>query len=130
MVMKRSFRDNWSKALRSGEFEQGKGLLCMTYPGLGKTYCCLGVRCELDVREGKMTKEDSSLGVAYNGVRTVYSELNLPHSVSSGMLDSNTLLRWGLPESVHSHLIQMNDDKNRTFENIAAFLDRLPVEED
>ena len=37
---------NWVKALRSGEFAQGRGRLKR-----GDTYCCLGVACELYRRE-------------------------------------------------------------------------------
>lgn len=37
----------WVDALRSGEFKQGKGHL-----RVNDTYCCLGVACELALRDG------------------------------------------------------------------------------
>ena len=41
--MKREVRDNWVKALRSGEYEQGE----MNLKDRGK-YCCLGVLGEIN----------------------------------------------------------------------------------
>jgi hypothetical protein len=40
----------WTDALRSGEFEQGRSLL-VTEDG---KYCCLGVKCELEARKGNL----------------------------------------------------------------------------
>lgn len=37
----------WVDALRSGDYEQGKGALVM-----GNKYCCLGVLCDLAIKAG------------------------------------------------------------------------------
>jgi hypothetical protein len=40
--MKENIKKAWVKALRSGEYKQGKNFLCMTDEGVDR-YCCLGV---------------------------------------------------------------------------------------
>lgn len=43
----------WLDALRSGEYEQAKEVLAKVDPETGKVgYCCLGVLCDLAVKEG------------------------------------------------------------------------------
>lgn len=56
-MMKRSFRDEWTTALRSGEHVQGRVKLDHD----GKK-CCLGVRCHLDVAAGLMEVSRSWAG--------------------------------------------------------------------
>ncbi len=46
--MKKSDVKEWVKALRSGEYEQGKDALCREYEFGGECeYCCLGVACDI-----------------------------------------------------------------------------------
>jgi len=48
--MKESDVKKWVEALRSGEYEQGKGILCMDDEISGDwKYCCLGVACDIFV---------------------------------------------------------------------------------
>ena len=47
MTMKREVRDRWTAALRSGQYEQGKG----SFLDYGGAYCCLGVLCDVTDRE-------------------------------------------------------------------------------
>jgi hypothetical protein len=61
--MKRKIKKLWLEALRSGEFQQNTGKL--TNADRTK-HCCLGVLCELGVREGIIPephKESDSFGV-------------------------------------------------------------------
>lgn len=46
------FRE-WVAALRSGEFKQGTNYLAYTFGEDEILYCCLGVKCELDVRANR-----------------------------------------------------------------------------
>ena len=46
--MNKEIAAKWTAALRSGEFNQGTGAL----RDMDDRYCCLGVLCELAVREG------------------------------------------------------------------------------
>lgn len=50
--MDQAIKERWVTALRSGEYEQGKGYLRLS-DGKGKDhYCCLGVLSELAARDG------------------------------------------------------------------------------
>lgn len=43
----------WVAALRSGEYTQGRGMLCRD-----DHYCCLGVACEVYKKDGGTLQED------------------------------------------------------------------------
>ena len=45
--MKKDIKEKWVKALRSGEYKQGKYVL----RSQADEYCCLGVLCDLFVKE-------------------------------------------------------------------------------
>lgn len=109
-MMKRAFRDAWSAALRSGEYAQGREAL-----NREGNFCCLGVRCELDVTEGTMSKVDGESFTWYDGMD------NMPSDA--------TLIRWGLSEAQANHLARMNDTEHLTFDEIADYLDSLEVED-
>ena len=104
---------NWASALRSGEFQQGKGLLRH-----GGKYCCLGVLCELHRREtgGPKWTWDSLYG------RESYLDerYGLPEAVRewSGLPDSNC----PLPSQLCS-AIGMNDS-GATFAEIADAIEK------
>ena len=50
--MKKSDVKEWVKALRSNEYRQGKGSLCVEDEINGESYyCCLGVACDMLVDE-------------------------------------------------------------------------------
>lgn len=52
--MKAEIAKKWVKALRSGKYKQGRGLLAVVDPTSKEVtgYCCLGVLCELAVKAG------------------------------------------------------------------------------
>lgn len=52
--MKKSIKDKWIKALRSGEYKQIKGRLKRT-----NGFCCLGVLCDLYGKEKNVKWDDS-----------------------------------------------------------------------
>lgn len=55
--MNPEIKKQWVEALRSGEYKQGyRTLARLTDDDSGKEYCCLGVLCELAVKEGIITK--------------------------------------------------------------------------
>ncbi len=49
--MKVDIKENWIAALTSGEYEQARGSLIDNTEGQSH-YCCLGVLCDLAVKEG------------------------------------------------------------------------------
>jgi hypothetical protein len=71
-----AIKEQWVADLTSGEYEQGRGHLCVN----GK-YCCLGVLCEQAVKAGVVTRE---VRLNYNGDSVVYyaeESLILPAAV-------------------------------------------------
>lgn len=63
----------WVEALRSGEYKQGRGVLCKD-----NKYCCLGVLCKINNRPSEMVKFDNSgvkLSPAFSSVYSVLSAL-------------------------------------------------------
>jgi len=88
MSMNQEIKARWTAALRSGEYQQGKGVLRKN----GKL-CCLGVLCELAVKDGVITSAISYPDDDYSF--TEYGEfgeeLNLPLAVMgwAGLDSSN-----------------------------------------
>jgi hypothetical protein len=55
--MNKRIKAQWIKALRSGDYVQGRGALRSE----DNRYCCLGVLCELAVSAGVLSEADTSL---------------------------------------------------------------------
>lgn len=53
--MKQAVKDKWVKALRSGKYRQGRGSL-----QVNDAFCCLGVLCDLAVKDGVKLKVELS----------------------------------------------------------------------
>jgi hypothetical protein len=53
----------WIKALRSGEYKQGQKRLCVIDRDKSEKYCCLGVACELYMKEfpEKLHREEHNI---------------------------------------------------------------------
>lgn len=75
-TMNAEIKAQWTAALRSGEYEQGCGLLRR-----GSEYCCLGVLCDLAVKAGIIPKPErrSALGDTRYGAEA--NDLHLPAEV-------------------------------------------------
>jgi hypothetical protein len=116
----------WTAALRSGEYEQGTGALNKD----GK-YCCLGVLCDLFDRAnpGELeVTERSSGAIAYNGdsslpSATVLNWAGLTDEYGSVMMSEQD--RDGY--SIEIHLTELNDGtssmRSLTFNEIADVID-------
>jgi hypothetical protein len=106
---------DWITALRSGEYEQGKDRLRPT----PDTYCCLGVAADVAIKTGK-------LPFAWNGAALHVNneewgvELSLP-------TEYDDVFGFGL----HSQgtLSSMNDDEEKTFPEIADYIERFYLKE-
>lgn len=98
--------NKWLKALRSGEYRQGRGQL---RNNKGE-YCCLGVACEVYQKEGPGDLEIDDLGyvTSYDG-----DTGHLPKKVADWLGITKTLLSNGIG------CIKMNDTHNLTFIEIA-----------
>lgn len=99
--MKKEMLEIWIAALRSGEYKQGTAVLAY-YPRKGTTeFCCLGV-----LNQVCALGSDSSLGKIRPDIR---------ESI-------------GLTGNLQSTLIRMNDEENKTFNEIADFLSDIASE--
>jgi hypothetical protein len=49
--MNPEIKEQWVRALRSGQYTQGKDALKISYAGKD-SYCCLGVLCDIAVKSG------------------------------------------------------------------------------
>jgi hypothetical protein len=87
----------------------------------------------MDVDEGNMKL--FKLRLVYDAVRRFVEvgEPNKPKTTpyySTSTPHPTTLERWGLTHQQSKILIDMNDKQQKTFEEIADYLDSLPVEDD
>lgn len=96
-----TFKAEWIAALRSGEFPQGR-----KYLNRNNEYCCLGVRCELDVKAGRLDKGFYDGTTSDGIIRYGYG--------STGTPGPTILKRWGLSEEAMNSLITMNDGQRDT----------------
>ena len=111
--MKETIKNIWVKALRSGQYQQGKMFLQKN-----NTFCCLGVLCDI------MQKETGDLSIRNQNVWdkcVLYNEVagSLPIEVRdwAGM--------WSCDGSIteRTSLTSLNDSNNKTFEEIAEVIE-------
>ena len=131
--MRRSERDEWVRALRSGEFRQAKGQLRkpITWGDESGTvsvygYCCLGVKCELDVRASRH-------GMVSDG--QPFTSYGINGHLADAMPRDEVLQAWGLSDGQANLLAQLNDGESgydpHTFAQIADWIEQnVPVEDD
>ena len=112
--MKKEIKEQWVKALRSGDYVQGTGHL-----RLDNSFCCLGVLCDLAEKQ-KICKVKRDIDGLY-----LFDD-------SSGGLPA-TVLEWaGLsrygPEveyqGFYEELAWLNDYENLTFDQLADLIEK------
>jgi hypothetical protein len=113
-------KEKWIEALRSGDYEQGKGAL-----SIAGTYCCLGVLCEIAVKDGvPVVKSGDESGNAYYDGR---SELP-PLSVVNWAFPGHDRDKWSIDGmweiTPDHHLPSLNDAQNWSFEQIADLVEQ------
>jgi len=123
--MNADIKAKWVAALRSGEYKQGKNRLRTK-----DSFCCLGVLCDLFLKDGRGGKWDDTLaGISYDGQRFAISEdegssYGLPESVSAwaGVPSGAVLVRCEERSAV-AGIDMLNDGvgeiKPRTFAELA-----------
>lgn len=107
----------WVEALRSGKYKQTTGNLKTSKEG-ECFYCCLGVLCEV-----MGVEEEQSLIVANvfgEQGRIMYHSFKQNEFFNSGTLDEGS---FGLSKSEISILTDMNDMMNRSFNEIADYIE-------
>lgn len=106
--MNRDIKDKWVAALRSGEYEQGKGRLRE-----GDKFCCLGVLCDIYAQ----THPDI-LVLRKNKGYYMGQDSYLPNSV----------MGWAELKGINPYinntlLSHFNDEVNLNFEQIALLIE-------
>lgn len=120
----------WVKALRSGEFKQGKGYLASVDRKGSESYCCLGVACKLFQRENpeaiKVTKVDGVPFVNGENITEIIQfngeNLYLPKEVRDWLGLKNRLGADGVGGVNLSYL----NDEGLSFEGIATTIESTP----
>ena len=111
--MRKEIADKWVEALRSGEYTQHKGALA----NADRTeHCCLGVLCELAIKDGVSLHVDSG----FEG-RTSFNDGGTCLPVDVAHWAGTKSLRGGIG-SLTPSLMTMND-KGRPFSEIAAVIE-------
>lgn len=120
----------WLDALRSGEYEQTKGVLTRVNRDGEKSYCCLGVLCDVAVKDGFLDIETTTKAmghvdyIAYNNFDTI-----LPPSVQewAGLFTET----GGLPgrivddeDDTYGTLTELNDHAEYDFNQIADVIEQ------
>lgn len=110
--MKKAIADKWVKALRSGDYKQGRGKL--RHNG---NFCCLGVLCNLHAQAHPKIAAQQGRANWYMGENT-----ELPSEVMywAGMNDASGYFDNKTKDS----LIDLNDAEGYSFVQIADVIDK------
>lgn len=98
-------KTKWLEALRSGKYKQGQKTLQQ-----GDRFCCLGVLCDVMGVEKAKFGDDDNPGYAFEGSATAL--------IPSGPAD-----RAGLVEGTQWALVDLNDNKGKSFAEIADWIE-------
>ena len=127
--MNKDIKKKWVDALRSGEYKQGQGRL----KNEKNEYCCLGVLCDLAVKEGVVQeKRVTEPFRAHPDYFFDKQDAFLPASVVewAGLNSTGTLVRMGDGiftvrveyNEERTSLSALNDAKGLTFNEIADLI--------
>jgi hypothetical protein len=108
------FRNKWIKALRSGEYKQGAGKLCVQQRG-GDEFCCFGVAADILVLDGYGKWLLKNKVALYKGANVFPAAAYLT-SQAPGWVASRII-------RVEDRLIRMNDSQGKTFAEIADWIE-------
>ncbi len=115
--MNKHWKDKWVKALRGGEYVQGRGCLKeQKEEEQVYTYCCLGVLCEIHIDVQSHIDE-------YGGDDSVYTYVYKKEDEVSTLMPT---LKHELDISnKHEYcLIELNDNNDADFNQIADYIEK------
>lgn len=123
-------RKKWVDALRSGEYKQTTGQLRKTPLGAQEPrFCCLGVACDLFVKEGLANShwDDDEFIWGSSGYDAHGEHASLPGVVRDWLGLNTTLGAYFDADDRHDRsLVRDNDDRGFTFEDIADIIESEP----
>ena len=115
MGMNPEIKEKWLKALRSGEYKQGSHYLRR----VDDTYCCLGVLCDIYIKEGNAVWDKRGSDVWYIGHSSAY----LPGDVKE-WAELDVPAGWANYKDPDYSLTHMND-QGESFERIAQKIEEV-----
>lgn len=113
--MKPELKKLWVEALRSGEYKQTQDQLCHK-DGNDYSYCCLGVLCEVAVKAG--------LPITINFDEEEPKAYDFKETTNTADLHWRLLEEFELTSEDQSELIDLNDDKEAPFTEIADYIEK------
>jgi hypothetical protein len=111
--MKAEEKAEWVAALRSGEYPQGQNRL----RNVDDTFCCLGVKADLEVKKGNGRWESF---IDPNGFNKWFYFSTTGASFCGG-LPSEMI---GGNNETEGDLIELNDDREESFAEIADWIEK------
>lgn len=123
--MKAEIKQKWLEALRSGQYQQGKGVLRDSLD----RFCCLGVLCDIVDKSRWGAAYDVDTSIAGRDVEiSAHPYAGDEDDVNAVSLPSSLREQVGLHVADVSALIEMNDS-GRRFETIAKHIEaNIPAE--
>ncbi len=122
--MKKEIKEQWIKALRSGEYRQARGKLCKVNGKGNKSFCCLGVLTDIAIKSGEV-----------NGGWRVYDNTMI-YDTSFALLSRN-IIKWAGMTGVDTDgeiyyencrvspiVLATKNDKGASFKQIANIIDK------
>ena len=146
--MLKALKDKWIAALRSGDYQQVGGALCVERTrrtdnptGEGLRYCCLGVLCDIAELEksppenldrysdypDKFYYDEDKQGYVYN--YTYINPETKRESSADEVLPEDFRRRLGISDPLQKHLTELND-AGASFESIADEIEKNLICED
>lgn len=140
--LKPEVKEAWLKALRSGDYAQGKHRLLTTH---GAAFCCLGVLCDLGVKAGIIERSDREPIPGYQDVtfggETHYPPAEVTNWATEGNVplvagEADLMAAWfvpmpeGLEDSMYVSqggrisLAALNDEYGYTFAQLADLIEK------
>lgn len=119
--MDKSYKSEWIKRLRSGDYAQTSGYLHIEEDAYKTGHCCLGVLCEIGVERGVVTRSTP-------GTIDIFDDLGDHNGFSSNSGFSSTLPykfrdTVKIPNTKLLDLVEMNDSYGKSFDEIADYIE-------
>lgn len=114
-------KEAWIQALRSGDYVQGQYHLRQQVPGDDQEedrYCCLGVLCDLALKEGVLKPQDVFISAHFTGSYVYGGTTSFPPPKVrqwAGIAPGNDDI---------GKLSDMNDSYMKSFDDISDYIER------
>jgi len=122
MKMNKRIKKLFLKDLRSDEYDQVQGTLVETSCEGNDSFCCLGLLCNIYAEQEGKYWDDAETGAFEDCLDT--SDTTLPYFVQewSGIETDDGQFKYR--NGVKSNLVHLNDEKGKTFKEIADVIER------